>query len=67
MSIHTYTPLTLIILTADACVNADCDGCCSRDSIATGYLLVMEYYTVMRHFGSDKAVNGLITFRVFDE
>mmetsp|Transcript_28092 Transcript_28092/g.38636 ORF Transcript_28092/g.38636 Transcript_28092/m.38636 type:complete len:196 (+) Transcript_28092:42-629(+) len=52
---------------ADACVNADCDGCCSRDSQSTGYLLVMEYYTVLRHFGSDKAVNGLISFRVFDE
>eukprot|EP01036_Dinobryon_divergens_P023771 gene23770-32156_t len=49
----------------DNCVNSDCDDCCIRDSTSTGYLLVMEYFTVMRNFGSVAAVDGLISFRIF--
>ena len=49
----------------DNCVNSDCDDCCIHDSSSTGYLLVMEYYTVMRNFGSVAAVDGLISFRIF--
>lgn len=50
----------------DNCINADCDDCCIKDSTSTGYLLVMEHYTVMRNFGSVGAVDGLISFRLFN-
>lgn len=51
----------------DHCVNADCEDCCIKDSASTGYLLVMEHYTVLRHFGSVGAVDGLISFRIFHD
>jgi hypothetical protein len=40
-------------LIADTCGNNDCNGCCANgDHPITGYLVDMEYYTVMRHFGT---------------
>ena len=30
-----------------------------------GFLLVMEYYTVKRNFGSEAAVNGFVSFRIY--
>lgn len=47
----------------DTCSNGDCNGCCSRNANkATGFLLDMEYYTVMRHFGSTDAADGDLQF-----
>jgi hypothetical protein len=46
---------------AETCVNEDCDNCCSqRANSNTGYLVDMEYYTFVRHFGSNTlCANGL--------
>jgi len=40
-------------LVADTCSDALCDGCCSKTmNKQTGYLISMEYNTMMRHFGA---------------
>ena len=52
-------------LIADTCANKDCsNNCCSKNSQPTGYLLDMEYYTVLRNFGSLSAADGSIHFEV---
>ena len=43
---------------ADTCGNQDCNNCCAKNSQPSGYLLDMEYYTLIRHFGSTGAASG---------
>ena len=50
---------------ADTCGNRDCSNCCSRNSKPSGYLVDMEYYTVLRNFGTLDAVEGSLPFIVF--
>ena len=47
---------------ADTCGNSDCNNCCAKNSKPSGYLLDMEYYTVIRNFGSTSAADGQISF-----
>ena len=51
---------------ADTCGNADCKNCCSRNAKPSGYLVDMEYYTVLNNFGTTDAVTGSLSFIVFN-
>lgn len=56
----TYTFACII---ADTCGNGDCNNCCHRNSDKkTGFLIDMEYYTVLNNFGTTDCVNGDISF-----
>jgi hypothetical protein len=50
---------------ADLCLDSECNGCCSANAV-NGYLIDMEYYTVLYNFGTLDAVDGEIQFRVRD-
>lgn len=59
-----------IIFTAiivDTCGDADCDGCCSENSKDTGYLVDLEYYTMMRNFNHPDDAGGYIEFYIDEE
>jgi hypothetical protein len=44
---------TFNALIADTCGNQDCSGCCARNANpTTGFLIDMEYHTVLRNFGT---------------
>lgn len=49
----------------DTCGNRDCSNCCERNSRPTGFLVDMEYYTVMNNFGTTDAVGGSISFEIY--
>ncbi len=49
----------------DTCGNRDCNNCCSRNSRPSGFLVDMEYYTVMNNFGTTNAVDGSISFEIY--
>ena len=49
---------------ADTCGNGDCNNCCSKNSQPTGFLVDMEYYTLIRNFGSTGAADGSIKFEI---
>jgi hypothetical protein len=51
---------------ANTCADSDCGGCCSRNAGNLGYLVDMEYYTVMNNFGTLDAANGEISFYIVD-
>lgn len=58
----TYTFQAII---ADTCADTDCDGCCTRNSHpTTGYLVDMEYYTVVNVFGTTSCADGNIDFSI---
>ncbi len=48
---------------ADTCGDADCKGCCFRNSNG-GFLVDMEYYTVLRNLGSTGQASGTIDFEI---
>lgn|SRR3990167_2274936 len=50
----------------DTCGNQDCDNCCSKNSYPSGYLIDMEYYTVMNNFGTTDAVGGQISYTIYN-
>ena len=50
---------TAVIL--DTCADSDCNGCCTRNAHG-GYLVDMEYYTVMKNLGGTGAAEGTIEF-----
>ncbi len=50
---------------ADTCGNRDCSGCCTTNSRPSGFLVDMEYYTVMRNFNTTAAADGSLSFIVF--
>ena len=53
---------TFQALIADTCGNSDCNGCCSRNSNpTTGYLIDMEYYTILRQFGTVECADAIQT------
>jgi hypothetical protein len=50
---------------ADTCGNGDCNNCCAKNSQPSGYLVDMEYYTLMNNFGTTDAADGTLDFIVF--
>lgn len=50
---------------ADTCGNQDCNNCCAKNSKPSGFLVDMEYYTVLKNFGTTDAVSGTLSFKVF--
>jgi hypothetical protein len=49
---------TFDAVVADTCGNSDCNNCCDKQALtSTGYLLSMEYNTLMRHFGDANCAN----------
>jgi len=50
-------------LIVDTCNDKNCDGCCSRNS-KSGYLISMEYYTVLRNLVGIDQANGTIDFEI---
>lgn len=50
---------------ADTCGNQDCDNCCAKNAKPSGYLVDVEYYTLMSNFGSIDAAQGSLSFVVF--
>jgi hypothetical protein len=47
---------------ADTCGDADCNGCCNANSRDTGYLVDLEYFTMMRNFDNPADASGTIEF-----
>lgn len=61
----TYGDITFNATIADTCGDHDCNGCCTANSI-DGFLVDMEYYTVMRNFGTTDIVDGTISYHIFE-
>jgi hypothetical protein len=55
---------TVEALVADTCADSDCNDCCSRNAEASGYLVDMEYWTVMNNFGDISAADGQICWQL---
>jgi hypothetical protein len=49
-------------IVADTCSDRDCNGCCTKNARPTGFLLDMEYWTVLNNFGSLDTADGSISF-----
>lgn len=49
-------------LVADTCGDSDCDGCCSENSAETGYLIDLEYYTMLSIFGDESSMDDHADF-----
>jgi hypothetical protein len=49
---------TVEALVADTCGDNDCNGCCSANAEPSGYLVDMEYWTVVNNFGRISAAQG---------
>jgi len=50
---------------ADTCADSDCSNCCTKNAGINGFLVDMEYYTVMNNFGTTDAADGTLTFKIF--
>jgi len=50
----------------DTCGDHDCGGCCSRNAQPSGYLVDMEYWTVVRNFGELAAADGQLCWQLAD-
>jgi hypothetical protein len=48
----------------DTCSDADCGGCCTKNAGTSGYLLDMEYWTVLRHYGDVDKADGSACFQL---
>ena len=51
----------------DTCGDADCGGCCSANSVETGFLVDLEYFTMTRNFDDPNDASGLIHFYIHDD
>lgn len=58
-----YGDVMFTAIIADLCLDSECDDCCSKNAV-NGYLVDMEYYTVLYNFGSTDYVNGTIQFKI---
>eukprot|EP01084_Bolivina_argentea_P081442 147470_1 len=54
--------ITFEAIIADTCGDFDCDGCCTKNAKPSGYLVDMEYWTVINNFGSIDNADGEINF-----
>lgn len=52
---------------ADTCLDSDCGGCCTRNAKNQGvdFLCDLEYYTVLKYFGSTGKLPAKVSFVVF--
>lgn len=57
---------TMEVLVADTCGDHDCSGCCTRNANPSGYLVDMEYHTVINNFGYIGAATGQICWQLVD-
>jgi hypothetical protein len=46
---------TVEVRVVDTCGDSDCNGCCSSNADPSGYLLDMEFWTVVNNFGDISA------------
>lgn len=51
-------------LVADTCGDDDCNGCCTVNSEPSGYLVDMEYWTVVNNFGNSSVASGQICWQL---
>jgi len=58
--------VSFVALIADTCGDHDCGGCCSNNANSDGYLVDIEYETVMRNFGSTAVVHGNIFWELVE-
>mmetsp|Transcript_11543 Transcript_11543/g.18843 ORF Transcript_11543/g.18843 Transcript_11543/m.18843 type:complete len:323 (-) Transcript_11543:351-1319(-) len=49
---------------ADTCGDTDCNGCCNANSRDTGFLVDLEYFTMMRNFDHPDNASGVIEFHI---
>lgn len=54
---------TFDAIIADTCGDKDCGGCCFRNAKG-GFLVDMEYYTVLKNLGSVGQASGTIDFEI---
>jgi len=50
----------------DTCGDNDCDGCCTTNARPSGYLIDMEYWTVVNNFGSADAAVGQVCWQLVE-
>jgi len=55
--------VSFVAVVKDTCADSDCGGCCTENAKGYGYLVDMEYYTVLRYFGTTGIVDGPISFQ----
>ena len=55
---------TISAIIADTCADSDCSDCCTKNAGSGGYLVDMEYYTVINNFGSTSVADGTIKFQI---
>uniref|UniRef100_A0A7S1B7J5 Cellulase n=1 Tax=Corethron hystrix TaxID=216773 RepID=A0A7S1B7J5_9STRA len=48
----------------DTCGDNDCNGCCTKNSQPSGYLVDMESHTVERYFGGLNEVSGEVCWKL---
>jgi hypothetical protein len=48
----------------DTCADSDCNGCCTTNAGQAGYLIDMEYWTVLRSYGNIDAADGQVYFQL---
>ena len=48
----------------DTCGDGDCNGCCTTNAQPSGYLIDMEYWTVVRNFQDISAASGQICWQL---
>ncbi|RNA15448.1 fibroblast growth factor receptor-like [Brachionus plicatilis] len=54
---------TFTAIIADTCGDHDCNGCCTKNA-QNGFLVDMEYYTVLKNLGNLNAATGNIEFEI---
>jgi hypothetical protein len=55
--------VSFIATVKDTCADSDCKGCCTKNAGKYGFVVDMEYYTVLRYFGKTDIVDGPIQFQ----
>jgi hypothetical protein len=55
---------TVEALVLDTCADSDCDGCCTGNANPSGYLVDMEYWTVVNNFGDISTAQGQICWQL---
>jgi len=56
--------ITIEALVADTCDDDDCNGCCTENANPSGYLVNMEYNTVVTNFGFIGAADGQVCWQL---
>jgi len=55
---------TVEALVADTCGDHDCGGCCTENAGSIGYVVDMEYWTVVNNFGSADVADGVVCWQL---